>query len=80
VRIPKFSAFGDEYINRKGFPSINVQATCNAREIFTSVDCQWPGSVHDNRIFKNSSIYDIIIIIIITNRLDAQLEALPKRK
>jgi hypothetical protein len=39
VRIPKFCAFGDEYINRKGFPSINVQATCNAREIFTSVDC-----------------------------------------
>lgn len=45
---------GDEYINRKGFPSINVQATCNAREIFTSVDASWPGSVHDSRIWKNS--------------------------
>lgn len=40
VRIPKFQEFGDEYINRKGYPSINVQATCNAGEMFTSVDCQ----------------------------------------
>lgn len=60
VRIPKFQEFGDEYINRKGYPSINVQATCNAQEIFTSVDCQWPGSVHDSRIFKNSNIYNIL--------------------
>lgn len=34
-----------------------MQATCNAQEKFTSVDCQWPGSVHDSRIFKNSDIY-----------------------
>lgn len=60
VRIPKFQEFGDEYINRKGYPSINVQATCNAEEIFTSVDCQWPGSVHDSRILKNSNIYNIL--------------------
>ncbi|KAJ8911674.1 hypothetical protein NQ315_014033 [Exocentrus adspersus] len=60
IRIPKFGVFGDEYINRKGYPSINVQMTCNARESFTSVDCQWPGSVHDNRIFKNSAIYNVL--------------------
>ncbi|KAB0805101.1 hypothetical protein PPYR_02071 [Photinus pyralis] len=60
VRIPKFQEFGDEYINRKGYLSINVQATSNAQEVFTSVDCQWPGSVHDSRIFKNSNIYNIL--------------------
>lgn len=48
---------GDEYINRKNFASINVQATCNAKEWITSVDASWPGSVHDSRIFKTSSIY-----------------------
>ncbi|CAH1981710.1 unnamed protein product [Acanthoscelides obtectus] len=29
VRIPKFAEF--EYINRKGYPSISIQATCNAK-------------------------------------------------
>nr|CAI5865484.1 unnamed protein product [Callosobruchus analis] len=56
VRISKPVQFGDEYINRKGFTSINVQATCNAQETFTSVDVQWPGSTHDNRIWKRSDI------------------------
>lgn len=60
IRIPKFKEYGDEYVNRKGFTSINMQATCNAQEIFTSIDCQWPGSVHDNRIFKNSNIYNFL--------------------
>jgi hypothetical protein len=51
---------GDEYINRKIYPSINVQATCNANEVFTSVDARWPGSVHDSRIFRNSDIYQVL--------------------
>ena len=59
IQKPK-GRFGDEFINRKFFPSINVQATCNNQYIFTSVDCGWPGSVHDNRIFKNSDIYTVI--------------------
>lgn len=33
-----------------------MQAACDANEVFTSVDTQWPGFVHDNRIWKNSSI------------------------
>lgn len=62
VRIDKPTGrFGDEFVNRKNFPSLNVQATCNCNYVFTSVDCGWPGSVHDNRIFKNSDIYRIML-------------------
>nr|CAI5845954.1 unnamed protein product [Callosobruchus analis] len=32
-------------MNGEGFASINVQATCNAQEKFTSVDVQWPKKV-----------------------------------
>jgi hypothetical protein len=53
--------FGDEYVNRKGFPSINVQATCNEKYIFTSIDASWPGSVHDSRVLKNSSLYQLLL-------------------
>ena len=51
----------DEYLNRKNFHSINVQAICNSEYKFTDVVVAWPGSVHDSRIFKNSSIYDKLI-------------------
>ncbi|CAH1966595.1 unnamed protein product [Acanthoscelides obtectus] len=60
VKIIKPYVHGDEYINRKGVSTINVQATCNSREMFTSVDASWPGSVHDSRIWYNSPIYPIM--------------------
>nr|CAH7733030.1 unnamed protein product [Callosobruchus chinensis] len=50
---------GDEYISRKGYHSINVQATCNADEWFISVDASWPASVQDSRIWSNSEICNI---------------------
>lgn len=60
VRIPKPNQDGDQYINRKNYPSLNVQATCNAKEWFTSVTAQWPGSVHDSRIMKNSDLFSLM--------------------
>lgn len=60
VPIRKPSQHGDEYINRKGFASINVQATCNSNELFTSIDASWPGSVRDVRIWKNSEMCRIL--------------------
>lgn len=56
IRIAKPKFHGDEYINRKGYPSINVQATCDFNYSFTSIDVSYPGSVHDQRIFNNSEI------------------------
>ncbi|XP_063921462.1 putative nuclease HARBI1 [Zophobas morio] len=58
IRIKKIhvNRHGNEYICRKQFPALNVQATCNAEEYFTSVSAEWPGSVHDSRIWRNSSV------------------------
>ena len=50
----------DEYVNRKGFFSFNVQATCDVKERFTSVCAEWVGSVHDARILRNSPIPDVM--------------------
>ncbi|CAH1979413.1 unnamed protein product [Acanthoscelides obtectus] len=62
IGILKPNRHGDEYINRKRKPTLNVQATCDAREIFTSVDVSWPGSVHDDRIWRNSQTRSQLII------------------
>lgn len=60
IGIRKPSQFGDEYVNRKGFTSFNVQAICDADAVFLAVDCTWPGSVHDARVWSNSSIRTIL--------------------
>lgn len=60
IEIKKPTLFGDEYINRKGYASINVQATCDANEKFTSISAEWPGSVHDARIWRRCAMRGVI--------------------
>ena len=49
-------ADGGLYINRKGWPSINVQIVCGPNlEIFDIV-ARWYGSAHDSRIFRESRV------------------------
>ncbi|GBM72434.1 hypothetical protein AVEN_198000-1 [Araneus ventricosus] len=56
IGILKPKLYGDEFINQKGKPTLNVQAPCDAKEMFTSVDVSWPGSMRDSRIWKNSQV------------------------
>lgn len=42
--------------NRKGYFSLNVQMACDSKLNILSLVAQWPGSVHDSRIFLNSSL------------------------
>ncbi|XP_011700942.1 PREDICTED: putative nuclease HARBI1 [Wasmannia auropunctata] len=58
VRIDKPLQDADSYINRKKFFSLHAQGTVNQNLKFIDVFIGYPGSVHDARVFKNSSIYD----------------------
>jgi len=46
----------DSFINRKGWPSINVMAVCDHRKVFTAVFADRAGSVHDARVFRVSPL------------------------
>ena len=49
-----------DYTNRKCYTSVVLQGVCDSRMVFTHVSAGWPGSMHDARIFRRSSLYDTI--------------------
>ena len=46
-----------EYVNRKGYHSLNIQIICNAECRIINCVVKWPGGTHDARILRESSIY-----------------------
>ena len=45
-----------DYYNYEQFFSLNIQAVCDSRGRFMVVECKWPRSVHDAKVFANSAI------------------------
>ena len=58
ITAPPIDRHPEEYINRKQYYSINVQAISDSDCKVMDLDVSWPGSVHDSRIFKNSNVYN----------------------
>jgi len=50
----------DSFINRKGFPSVNVLAVCDNKLQFTYVYADRAGSVHDARVLRVSSLGNML--------------------
>lgn len=46
-----------EFVNREGHHTISVQLVGNADLIITNYVVQWPGSIHDAYILKESNLY-----------------------
>ena len=56
VAVKKPLDCSQDFYSYKGYHSLNVQAVCDFRGMFMDVDCRWPGSVHDAKVFSNSEI------------------------
>ncbi|KYN21047.1 Putative nuclease HARBI1 [Trachymyrmex cornetzi] len=56
IRIDKPSEDPVAYINRKRYFSVHMQGTVNEKKKFLDVFVGYPGSVHDARVFANSSL------------------------
>eukprot|EP00918_Siedleckia_nematoides_P023255 GHVU01050169.1.p1 GENE.GHVU01050169.1~~GHVU01050169.1.p1 ORF type:complete len:376 (+),score=23.23 GHVU01050169.1:2811-3938(+) len=46
-----------DYVCRKKYHSINVQAACDHEGIFTHVNAQWPGSTHDSFVMRATDMW-----------------------
>lgn len=46
----------ENFRNRKGYFSLNVQVVCNSQMQIMDVVARWPGATHDSFIFNNSAV------------------------
>lgn len=56
THVPIILLHGD-YLNRKLYYSLIMQAICDHKYIFRNINIGWPGKVHDARICTNSEIF-----------------------
>ncbi|XP_056015330.1 putative nuclease HARBI1 [Ostrea edulis] len=45
-----------DYVNRKGYHSLNVMMSCDTNFVITNCVAKWPGSCHDSRVFRESTL------------------------
>ena len=51
IEITELNEHYSDYINRKGYFSLNIRVVCGYKYCFHNVVIKWPGSVHDTGIF-----------------------------
>ncbi|XP_056136051.1 putative nuclease HARBI1 [Lampris incognitus] len=57
IQIPiKAPSRPGDFVNGKGFASINVQIISDSACLISNVEAKWPGSVHNSRIFRESDL------------------------
>lgn len=47
----------NDFVDRHGQHSINAMVVCGPNLEFFYASAKWPGSVHDNRVLRNSSLF-----------------------
>lgn len=57
IRLTHASNEENDYYNRKGYPSIQLQVVVDNDLLTTSVYTAWPGCTHDARVLRNSALY-----------------------
>ncbi|XP_060557268.1 LOW QUALITY PROTEIN: uncharacterized protein LOC132717730 [Ruditapes philippinarum] len=48
----------NDYINRKGFPSVQLQLVVDDNLMIMDAYVGWPGSTHDARVLRNSAFFN----------------------
>lgn len=57
VNIDGPSSHEEMFVNRHGKHSLNVMLICGPTYEFFAVNANWPGSVHDARVLRNSAVW-----------------------
>ena len=47
----------EDYVYRKGFPSLILQELVDCNYLFLDICVGWPGKEHDPRVFKSSPLF-----------------------
>ena len=50
-------AYHECYFSRKSMYALNVMIICDDKNRITYYNAGWPGSTHDNRVFRNSKVF-----------------------
>ena len=57
IRLTSILNKDTDYINRKGFPSVQLQLIVDDSMIIRDTYCGWPGCTHDARVYRNSPVF-----------------------
>ena len=57
IKIISPAIYENEYVNRKGYHSLNIQVIGTGEMLVADIVADWPGGTHDSRILRESGIF-----------------------